>query len=478
VEALPLQLEVDEGDIVANDASALSAGSNGDPFTPPADSALWRKNFLLGAATASYQIEGAVNEDGRLPSIWDTFSATPGKVLAGDTGAVACDHYHRWEGDFDLLSKLNFEAYRLSIAWPRVMDENGRPNHKGLDFYKRLLARLKEKGLKTFVTLYHWDLPQHLEDRGGWLNRDTVHRFTDYADLMSRELAGQVDAWMTLNEPWCSAYLGYGNGHHAPGLADGRFATQAMHHLLLAHGSAVPVLRANDPASMKGIVANVGRGTANSESAVDRRAAHLFEVQHNAWILDPLLKGAYPDDLFELWPGTEPLALEGDLKTISAPLDFLGINYYFRTNVQSDGAHGFTEVPLPNVERTQMGWEVHPDGLRDLLIGFHNTYENLPPIYITENGMASDDKVVDGHVDDPQRISFLKRHLAAVDGAIKAGVDIRGYFVWSLMDNFEWAFGYERRFGVVHVNYETQERTVKRSAELIARFLEERKGRS
>ncbi|HEY3597799.1 MAG TPA: GH1 family beta-glucosidase [Paraburkholderia sp.] len=449
-----------------------------DPFTPSADSALWRKDFLLGAATAAYQIEGAATEDGRLPSIWDTFSATPGKVLRGDTGAVACDHYHRWESDLDMLGSLNFEAYRLSIAWPRVMDEAGRPNQKGLDFYKRLLAKLKDKGLQTFVTLYHWDLPQHLEDRGGWLNRDVVYRFADYADLMSRELAGHVDAWMTLNEPWCSAFLGYGNGHHAPGLANGRYATQAMHHLLLAHGHATAILRANDPASKKGLVANVGKGSANSSSAADARAAYLFEVQHNAWILDPLLKGDYPADLWELWPGAEPLILENDLKTIAAPLDFLGINYYFRTNVQSDGAHGFSEVPLAGVERTQMGWEVYPDGLRDLLIGFNRTYPNLPPVYITENGMASDDKVIDGGVDDTQRISFLKRHLAAIDQAIKEGVDIRGYFVWSLMDNFEWAFGYERRFGVVHVDYDTQQRTVKRSAQLIAGFLEERAART
>ncbi|MFM0524062.1 GH1 family beta-glucosidase [Paraburkholderia strydomiana] len=457
---------------------ALSSHSSADPFTPAADSALWRKNFLLGAATASYQIEGAVDEDGRLPSIWDTFCATPGKVLAGDSGAVACDHYHRWESDVDMLVGLGLEGYRLSIAWPRVMDANGAPNRKGLDFYKRLLTRLKEKGITTFVTLYHWDLPQHLEDRGGWLNRETAYRFADYADLMSRELAGTVDAWATLNEPWCSAYLGYGNGHHAPGLANGRFATQAMHHLLLAHGLALPVLRENDPSSQKGIVANVGRGTPNSDSDEDQRAAQLFEIQHNAWILDPLLKGAYPEALFELWPGTEPLILDGDMQIISAPLDFLGINYYFRTNVASDGAHGFTEVPLEGVERTQMGWEVYPDGLRDLLIGFNREYANLPPVYITENGMASDDTVIDGRVNDTQRISFLKRHLAAVDEAIKAGVDIRGYFLWSLMDNFEWAFGYERRFGIVHVDYVTQKRTMKRSAELVSQFLEERKERS
>ena len=459
---------------MANDVSALSD----DVFSPPSDSALWRKDFLLGAATAAYQIEGATQQDGRLPSIWDTFSALPGKVLAGDTGAVACDHYNRWESDLDMLSALNVDAYRLSIAWPRVMDEAGRPNQKGLDFYKRVLDRLKEKGQKTFVTLYHWDLPQHLEDRGGWLNRDVAYRFTDYADLMSRELAGQVDAWMTLNEPWCSAFLGYGNGHHAPGLSNGRFATQAMHHLLLAHGMAMPVLRANDPASQKGIVANIGRGTPNSASAADRRAAHLFEVQLIAWIRDPLLKGAYPEDLVELWPGTDPLVLSGDMETIAAPLDFLGINYYFRTNVKSDGAHGFTEVPLEGVERTQMGWEVYPDGLRDLLTGFNETYAALPPIYITENGMASDDNVIDGRVDDAQRILFLKRHLAAVDEAIRKGVDIRGYFVWSLMDNFEWAVGYERRFGIVHVDYDTQKRTFKRSAELIAKFLRERAARA
>ena len=464
-------------DPAASPHSAFAATSDENVFATPAGSSLWRRDFLLGAATASYQIEGAVAEDGRLPSIWDTFSATPGKVLAGDTGALACDHYHRWEADLDLLESLNFEAYRFSIAWPRVMDAAGRPNARGIDFYKRIVERLKEKDLRAFATLYHWDLPQHLQDRGGWLNRDTAYRFADYADLMSRELVGLVDGWMTLNEPWCSAYLGYGNGHHAPGLADGRYATQAMHHLLLGHGLAMDVLRANDPGSKKGIVANVGRGTPNASSAADARAAHLFEVQHNAWILDPLLRGHYPQDLFELWPGTEPLVLDGDMRTISAPLDFLGINYYFRTNVKSDGAHGFVEVPLDGVERTQMGWEVYPDGLRDLLIGFRKSYDNLPPIYITENGMASDDRVIEGRVNDTQRIAFLERHLAAVDAAIKAGVDVRGYFVWSLLDNFEWAFGYERRFGVVHVDYNTQARTPKRSAECLARFIAERRTR-
>jgi len=443
----------------------------------PAGTPIASRNFLYGVATASYQIEGATKEDGRLPCIWDTFSATPGKVLNGDTGEVACDHYHRWESDVDLIAGLGVDAYRLSIAWPRVMDEKGRPNAKGLDFYKRLLERLKKKNLKTFVTLYHWDLPQHLQDRGGWLNRDTAYRLADYADLMSRELAGHVDAWATLNEPWCSAFLGHGNGHHAPGLSDLRYATQAMHHLLLGHGVALQALRANESASKKGIVANVGAFTPTTDSAADADAAHLGHTQHNHWILDPLLKASYPTDLFRLWPGTEPIVLEGDLRTISQPLDLLGINYYFRTVVRADGKNGFVETPPAGVERTAMGWEVYPQGLRDLLISFKARYANLPPIYITENGMASDDKVVDGVVADPQRIRFTERHLQAVNEAIGAGVDVRGYFMWSLMDNFEWAFGYERRFGITHVDYDTQVRTLKNSALALRTFLQERNAR-
>jgi len=443
----------------------------------PADAPIARPEFLYGVATASYQIEGAIHEDERLPSIWDSFSATPGKVLNGDTGDGACDHYHRWESDVDLIANLSVDGYRLSIAWPRVMDERGRPNARGLDFYKRLLARLKLKGLQTFVTLYHWDLPQHLQDRGGWLNRETAYRFADFADLMSRELTGSVDAWATLNEPWCSAFLGHGNGHHAPGLSSLRYGTQSMHHLLLAHGLALPALRANDPASKKGIVANVGAFTPATDSAADIDAAHLGHTQHNHWVLDPLFKGRYPADLFRLWPGTEPLVLDGDMATIAQPIDFLGINYYFRTMVRADGKGAFVEAPPADVERTQMGWEVYPQGLRDLLISFKARYANLAPIYITENGMASDDRVVDGAVADPQRIRFLERHLLAVNEAMAAGVDVRGYFAWSLMDNFEWAFGYERRFGIVHVDYATQVRTPKHSAHALKAFLQARRTR-
>jgi beta-glucosidase len=451
--------------------------ANDETFNPPAGSVLWHKDFLIGAATAAYQIEGAIDEDGRLPSIWDTFSATPGKTLAGDTGDIACDHYHRWPRDVELLANLHVGAYRLSISWPRVMTIDGQANQKGIDFYRKLLQALRAKGLKTYVTLYHWDLPQHLEDKGGWVNRDTAYRFAEYADMISRELAGLVDAWATLNEPWCSAMHGYGTGHHAPGKQDVALATQAMHHLLLAHGLAVQHLRANDTAAQVGIVANVGRGTSTDSSAAGQRAAWLFELQHNNWILDPLLKQSYPSALWELWPGAQPTILAGDMQIIGAPLDFLGINYYFRTNVVSDGKHGYTEVELEGVERTQMGWEVYPEGLRHLLVGFQRDYPNLPPIYITENGMATDDQVVNGEVDDQQRISFLNRHLAAVDAAVKQGVDVRGYFIWSLMDNFEWAFGYERRFGIIHVDYATQTRTLKRSAKLVTEFLARRAAR-
>lgn len=455
--------------------AAPSQAAPSGALAPPADSPMARKAFTWGVATASYQIEGAINEDGRLPSIWDSFCAVPGKVLNGDSGDGACDHYHRWSADVDLIASLGVDAYRLSIAWPRVMDERGRPNAAGIDFYKRLLDRLAGKGLQRYVTLYHWDLPQHLQDRGGWLNRDTAYRFADYADLMARQLEGRVSAWMTLNEPWCSAFLGYGNGHHAPGLSEPRYATQAMHHLLLGHGLALPALQANDPKARRGIVANIGRGSTDRDTPADHDAAHLFEVQHNAWVLDPLFKGRYPPDLFRLWPGTEPLVLADDMSIIGRKIDFLGINYYFRSNVHSDGAHGFVDVPLAGVERTQMGWEVYPQGLEDLLRQFKRDYADLPPIHITENGMASDDQVVNGQVHDAQRIAYLNSHFAAVARAIDAGVDVRGYFVWSLMDNFEWAFGYERRFGLVHVDYRSQQRTLKDSARAFQAFLAQRR---
>ena len=447
-------------------------------IAPDAGSPMLKRNFVFGAGTSSYQIEGAAHEDGRLASIWDRFSATPGKVLRGENGDVACDHYHRYGEDLDILKRLGVDAYRFSIAWPRVMDEAGKPNARGIDFYKRLLDGLGERGIRTFVTLYHWDLPQHLEDRGGWLNRETAYRFADYADLMSRELAGHGDvaAWTTHNEPWCSAYLGYGDGHHAPGLKSTRWAAQAMHHLLLGHGLALPALRANAPQALHGLVTNVAPGYADTDTPEDRDAASLFETFQNRWVMDPLLKGEYPADMWRLWKGCEPLVLAGDMDIIRRPIDYLGLNFYSRAVLRSTGPDTIEWTRHPEVERTTMDWEVYPQGLQDLLEAFKREYADaLPPIYITENGMSSHDTVgAGGEVDDLQRQAYLKGHFAACSRAMQNGVDVRGYFIWSLLDNFEWAFGYERRFGLVHVDFETQQRTLKRSALAYADFLRER----
>jgi beta-glucosidase len=456
--------------VAANQTSARPATAQA--ITQPADSPVLGKGFLFGAATAAFQIEGATGADGRIESIWDRFCATPGKVANADTGERACEHYQRWPQDLDLARELGLDAYRMSIAWPRVMGERSQANSRGIDFYKRLLAGARQRGLKTFVTLYHWDLPQHLQDRGGWLNRETAYRFADYADLMSRELAGLAGTWTTLNEPWVASWLGHGIGVHAPGLAQPRYATQAMHHLLLGHGLALQALRANDSQTPCGIV-NV---TANvvPHTPEDSEAALLGDAMLNRWPLQAVLLGRYPAELWRLFPGAAPLVLPGDMATISQKVDYLGVNYYFRRTLRALGPDGNEEVQVPDVERTQMGWHVDPEGLRDLLIRFKRDYANLPPIYITENGMASDDALVGGLVDDVQRVAYLNRHIDAVAQAMRAGVDLRGYFVWSLLDNFEWAFGYERRFGIVHVDFKTQVRTPKRSARALQAFLASR----
>jgi beta-glucosidase len=453
--------------------SALPVHDPASAIAPPLGSAMWRRDFLFGAATAAFQIEGATSADGRLQSIWDTFCATPGKIDNGDTGEQACDHYHRWREDIDHVAGLGLGGYRFSIAWPRVMKEDGSLNHKGLDFYKRLLERLSDKHLEPFVTLYHWDLPQHLQDKGGWLHRDTAYRFAEYAELMGRELKGRVSAWTTLNEPWCSAWHGHVGGAHAPGLTGEANAMPAMHHLLLGHGLAMQALRAQDAAPV-GLVHNVNAVIPASETPADRRAAELAHACANLWVLDPLFLGRHNTDLEELWPTSRAPIRNGDMAIIQAPMDYVGINYYFRSCIKSDGAHGYVEAPQAGVERTQMGWEIYPEGLRDLLTGFQARYANLPPVYITENGMAHDDRVVDGRVADVERIRYFARHFAAIDAAMRAGVRVKGYFAWSLLDNFEWAYGYAKRFGLVHVDYKTQQRTLKDSALALRAFLARR----
>lgn len=432
-------------------------------ITLPENSPLLSKDFLYGVATASFQIEGANTEDGRLPSIWDTFCSTPGKVFNGDDGSVACDHYHRWKEDVQLIKSLGVDAYRLSIAWPRVMDEQGNPNSKGIQFYKDLLKELKAEGLTVFVTLYHWDLPQHLEDKGGWLNRETAYRFTEYTELVTRELGQWADCWATFNEPFCAALLGYEYGIHAPGLAKPEYGRQAAHHILLAHGLAMPIIRHNCPHAQAGIVLNMNRSYAASAKSEDQFAALIRETLDNQFFIEPILKGQYPRVLAKVLPEYLPTILPGDMEIISTPIDFLGLNFYTCNHNQFDTKALFKDVPNDQeVEYTDIGWEIAPHAFSELLTNLNEQYD-LPPIYITENGIACADTLKNGRVDDDQRVRYLQGHLNAVHDAVTAGVDIRGYFAWSLMDNFEWAEGYSKRFGLTYVDYDTQVRTIKRS---------------
>lgn len=438
--------------------------------------------FVWGAATAAYQIEGAAAEDGRTLSIWDTFSHEPGHVLHGDTGDLACDHYHRWPGDVDLLSHLGVGAYRFSISWPRVQPGGrGGLNAAGIAFYDRLLDALLERGVTPWATLYHWDLPQELQDAGGWPERQTAQRFADYAELVRDRLGDRVGHWITLNEPWCSAFLGYAAGIHAPGIRDDAASVRAAHHLLLGHGLAVERLRPTaDDATKVGITLNLYPVAPASQAATDQDAARRIGGLHNRIFLDPLLRGAYPADVVEDLGGVSYFGhvADGDLATIGAPLDFLGVNYYSPHTVAGPGpdaadsptgpspypgSHDVRFVPQGGPV-TAMGWEVDSGGLHRLLTGLDRDYR-LPPVYVTENGAAYDDRLIDGQVRDTDRIGYLDGHLRAARAAIVAGVDLRGYFVWSLLDNFEWALGYTRRFGIVYVDYASLRRTPKASAE-------------
>ncbi len=425
------------------------------------------KGFVWGAATASYQIEGGVNEGGRGESIWDRFSHTPDKVVNGDTGDVADDHYHRWQEDIRTMAFLGLDAYRFSIAWPRVIpDGTGAVNEAGLDFYDRLVDGLLAKGIEPYVTLYHWDLPQALQDRGGWPNRDAVGWFADYAAVVSRRLGDRVRHWITHNEPFVVAVLGYIAGVHAPGIQDIGAGLQTIHHLLLSHGWAVPILRQNSSEGAEvGITLNLNWVDPASDDEADVEAARRHDTFLNRQFLEPIFKGAYPAELLATAGPLAPHIEPEDMAQIAVLIDFLGINNYSRSVVAADPDQptGQREVPPPESEYTDMGWEVCPEGLYKLLRRVHEDYRPAK-IYITENGCACADLLENGQVHDKQRVSYLRRYLAQAQRAIAEGVPLKGYFVWSLLDNFEWAYGYTKRFGIVYVDYATQARTLKDSA--------------
>ena len=421
--------------------------------------------FVWGAATAAYQVEGAVDADGRGQSIWDTFCRVPGAIAGGDTGDVACDHYHRYAEDIGLLADLGLGAYRFSIAWPRIQpDGSGAINQKGLDHYRRVVDELLTRDVVPYVTLYHWDLPQALQDKGGWPARDTAYRFADYAAVVHDALRDVVQHWITLNEPKVSSHAGYGSGLHAPGIKDSALRDRAVHHLLLAHGLSLQALRDGRHAAEQqvvGLTLDVSPVAPASDSQADADAARRVDADSHRLFLDPVLRGTYPIHL--------EAVEDGDLGLISAPIDFLGINYYRRILVQAGPAGDQTVLP-DGVPVTSVNWPVQPDGLREVLVDLQNTYPAMPPIYITENGAAYDDvPAEDGTVDDPLRVEYLHGHLSALRTAIAAGVDVRGYFVWTLLDNFEWAEGFAKRFGIVHVDYATQTRTPKTSAGWLGR---------
>lgn len=426
------------------------------------------KEFVWGAATASYQIEGAAREDGRGESVWDRFCRVPGKVANMDNGDVACDHYHRYAEDVDLMAQLGLQSYRFSIAWPRIYPTGeGAVNHKGLDFYKRLVDKLLSKGIPPCATLYHWDLPHMLQYKGGWANRDVAYRFAEYAETVFRALSDVVPMWTTHNEPFCAAYLGYGLGIHAPGYQDWPMAIRASHHLLLSHGLAVDAFRAVAPKSGQvGITFNFSGIETASDSEEDKAAARRFDGWHHRWFLDPVFKGQYPADMLDLYGALEPLdyIAPEDLAVISRPIDFMGINYYTRAVLKhSPVGFGWQGLP-PSAPVTDQDWEIVPEHLYRTITRIGQEWTKVP-LYIHENGCAMPDVMdANGQVNDPRRIEYLHDHIAQAHRAMEAGANLQGWYVWSLLDNFEWAWGYEKRFGIVWVDYETQKRTPKASA--------------
>ncbi|MFC9153831.1 GH1 family beta-glucosidase [Streptomyces bauhiniae] len=444
-------------------------------MSEPIDLAAFPDNFRWGTATSAYQIEGAVTEDGRSPSIWDTFSHTPGKIDGDDNGDTACDHYHRWRDDLGLMRQLGVDMYRLSIAWPRVMPGGDGPvNPKGLAFYDELTDALLEAGITPSVTLYHWDLPQVLQDRGGWPERDTAEHFAAYASAVAERLGDRVTHWATLNEPLCSAWIGHLEGKMAPGWTDLTAAVRASYHLLLGHGLATQAIRAAAPGAEVGIVTNLSTVHAATDRPEDLAAAHRQDGHVNRWWLDPVHGRGFPADMVEVY-GVELPQKPGDLETIAAPLDWLGLNYYMPAHVADDPngpAPYARSVRREGVPRTGMDWEIDASGIETLLLRLTEEY-GARRIYVTENGSSFPDRVgPDGTVDDPERRAYLESHLAACASAAAKGAPLAGYFAWSLMDNFEWAYGYDKRFGLFHVDYATQARTIKASGRRYAEIID------
>jgi beta-glucosidase len=452
--------------------------------------------FLWGTATAAAQVEGAAHEDGKEDSIWDAFARVPDAIAHGDTPEVASDHYHRMPEDIALMKRLGLTAYRFSTSWARVKPGDRELNPKGFDFYDRLVDQLLEADIMPWLTLYHWDMPQALHERGGWASRDTAYRFAEYASAVEDRLGDRVTHWTTFNEPLCSSLIAYASGEHAPGLRDPRAALAAVHHQHLAHGLALDVLR-DGPVHKLGITLNLTNAIPSvPDDPVDIEAARRVDALFNRMYLEPVLLGRYPQDLLDdvREYGLAELVREGDMELVGAPIDFLGVNYYHDDNVsghplpagvrphmtptaraKSSPFVGSEYVTFPSrdLPRTAMDWEVNPDGLRTLLVRLGREYPNLPPLYVTENGGAYGGDVVgeDGHVRDPERTAYILRHLDAVAGAIADGADVRGYFLWSLLDNFEWAWGFQKRFGIVHVDYGTQVRTIKDSGFAYSGFI-------
>ncbi|CAN5751391.1 GH1 family beta-glucosidase [soil metagenome] len=432
--------------------------------------------FMWGAATAAYQIEGAVREDGRGESIWDRFCRVPGAIANGDIGDVACDHYHHWQQDIALMRELGLGAYRMSIAWPRVLPQGwGRVNAEGLDFYERLVDGLLAAGIVPWITLYHWDLPVRLDEAGGWVSRDTAKALAEFADVVTNRLGDRVKHWITVNEPWVISVLGYGLGIHAPGHRNWQEATEAAHHVLLGHGLCLPVIRGHVPGARIGIALNPTTVYPGSDHERDLEAATREDVLRNRLWLDPLAGRGYPADMVELFGDLMPEIETGDMEAISGPIDFLGVNYYSPSYVVDDPEASPIDVrgaDQPEMPHTAMGWVVEPRAFTELLIRLHTDY-NLGPLHVTENGAAFNDPLPDeGAVSDPLRTSYLHDHLEAILEARSAGAPVEGYFVWSLMDNFEWAEGYAKRFGIIHVDYPTQQRTIKESGRWYSRVIE------